>query len=272
MAKNKRYPYTRGDIDAAYRQLKQDSYFDSVDLFLRDRIATFESSTDFEKRLDSVVAVLNDLLHGASPDSIGLLNEWINKINFHCLPKSFKSLENESNQTGPLLKNDRVNNIIHFISNDRSLQEYAVDKANYYIDAPIELHIIDIIWSTTVGPILDKDLIEYCLGNRLDLDESGIYNSRSSRLFKLYYKQYATWRDKAIEYSLRELSENKRDIIIIGLDIKQFYYNTEVDWVGIRNRFKSELYNNTFFIKLTEVINNMRPLQNAVWHLNYSSK
>ena len=212
-------------VDAAYKKLKQDNYYDTVNLFLRHRIAQFETSDDFQERLNNVESVV-DQLQWAKVEENELLKEWIGSISFRCLSKKIKGdslakKDTEGNEESPC-----------YITNVRTSDLYKVESINYFIDAPIELHILDVIWSMEVGNILDKQIDEYCLGNRLERTDEEKHQPSYGPLFKIYHRQYEKWRNTAIKKAEKAL-ENDTNVLIIGLDIKQCYYHLEADWAGI---------------------------------------
>ena len=95
-----------------------------------------------------------------------------------------------------------------------------VEKYNNFIDLPIEGHIISVLWILLVGYNIDKGLEENCFGNRLR-DNLVIFDnniSDSPHLFKYYYDQYKSWRNKGLACAKRVLNEeNKSDIGRINL-------------------------------------------------------
>lgn len=81
-------------------------------------------------------------------------------------------------------------------------------RAQYYIDMPVEGHILGALWVLTVGTRLDdsdkQTMYEHSYGNRL---RKNLFNpdtgeiSCSPYLFEPYFSQYESWRDKALSYA-----------------------------------------------------------------------
>ena len=116
------------EIKTAYKKYKSYVYYDNTSLFMRQQIAEFESS-DFENRLLD--------LHGNLVNIDFLLfeeNEYIDKLiqdmSYWKLPKR---IPNENNSANQLLTNYRLNSNIE-------INDYI-----YYVNAPIELHIICVV-------------------------------------------------------------------------------------------------------------------------------
>jgi hypothetical protein len=220
----------------AYKKLKQSNYYDTVNLFLRHQIAEFEASADFQERLNNVQTVITNLEKNGFK-RCGLLDEWIEAISFRCLPKSIKT-DDPDNHDGSC-----------FVSNIRTDEQYVVEGVNYFIEAPIELHILDIFWSMEVGVILEEDLLPSCLGNRLERIGEGENQHNTGRLFKIFHRQYSKWRDTAIKKAQKAL-ENETSVLIIGLDIKQCYYHVETDF----NRIDESILEDPFKKGLSKII------------------
>ncbi len=220
------------EVQTAYRKLKQECYYDTADLFLRQRIANFECAHDFKDRLIAVASFLEFLDSEDNYwESNEQFNEWLDKISFHCLPKKINS-ENSTRESSDSPR---------FITNLRSSKRYEMEEVNYFIDAPIELHIIDVLWCINVGVQLDRQLIVNCLGNRI-ISSDNDSSSDSSGLFKIFHRQYSKWRDTAIRRAEKAL-ENETDILLIGLDIKQCYYHMEIDWDRLNQEVTDEKNN-----------------------------
>lgn len=217
-------------ITLAYKKLKQTIYYDNVNLFLRCQIAEFETSNNFQERLDNVQNVITKFIKKGFVKECELLNEWINSISFKCLPKTIKADEEDNNDDGAC-----------FLSNIRTKEQYDLEGVNYFIDAPIELYILDIIWCMEVGIQLEEELSSACLGNRLEPLNRDDAQHNSGRLFKIFHRQYSKWRDTAIEKAGKAL-ENDTNVLLIGLDIKQCYYHINTDFDKIEKYFLHDTY------------------------------
>jgi hypothetical protein len=214
----------------AFRLLKQDVYYDKMDLFLRANLADYEAN-NFDER-QRILADIIDELRKRKPakESIVILQGWYDDIKFKLLPKSVSLPGSPSDSK--------------FITNVRTADRYLLKEdggVQYFIDAPVELYILSTLWCMISGPELDKDLDPGCFGNRLELNAEDDEHV-TSRLFKIFHFQYTKWRDTAIKRA-EELLDNGTSSTIVSLDIKQCYYHLQVDWSKVpesgENGFKS---------------------------------
>ena len=53
-------------VRQAYRLLKQDTYYDKMDLFLRVNVAAYKASDPFRKRQDALATIVDGLHKGTS--------------------------------------------------------------------------------------------------------------------------------------------------------------------------------------------------------------
>lgn len=125
------------------------------------------------------------------------------------------------------------------ISNFES-KSLKLSKPQYFITLDIEGYILSMIWLLTVGYYLDSKFIPTCaFGNRLiDFSKENIINN-SPYVFKTYFSQYNSWRDKAIKSAKDNLS-NEDDVFILMLDFKSFYYSVDIEKMWFENIFNEE--------------------------------
>ncbi len=214
-------------VHHAYRLLKQDTYYDKMNLFRRARIADYEAGGRFNDRQILLSELVDDLRKGKpSQKSQQTIQMWLDNIYYRLLPKSVEDTNQKS------LRNSQDIDTPRLISNVRTAEKYFINKdggVQYFIDAPVELYILSTIWCMIVGPELDRILDEGCFGNRLDRESDESSDEGSSKLFKIFHHQYAKWRNTAIDRA-KELLEQGTSAVILSLDIKQCFYRLSVDW------------------------------------------
>ncbi len=204
--------FTLDDIKNAYNKLKSTIFYDSGDLLLREQLVEFE--TNYSKKNNDFVRLFfnneysefrvdNDEFETLNTRRISLeekliiitdrlnnydlepefFDNFIDKIKIHIYPKK--------------LKKGNFNNTI--ISNIRVKEEYSLEKVTAFIKAPIELHLLSVLWTINDGIYKDAELADECIGNRLLLKKDKSKIVQGSGLFKPYFSQYQTWRDCAVK-------------------------------------------------------------------------
>lgn len=232
------------DIKDAYRKLKSYVYYDNTSLLLRQKMAGYEHSIDFEKKLKRLTEALEN---PELTKSKIYFNNLISRINYHIIPKKIELNEFEKDE--------------FIISNKFQNDIYNVSKVTYLIDADIELHIISVLWILKVGYLLttvtDKGSSAYKLETEL---ASGKIN-KGIKLFKPYYKQYQKWRDDGIQAAKDELKKGK-SVVIISLDIKDYYHSVRMSFEDLNNLI-STLDDSNEYKYLTDLIEQI--------HIKYSN-
>ena len=198
--------YTREHIDLAYRKLKSYVYYDNFSLLLRQQLAEFESDDEsFENRLNILTKYLNN------PNSIkGYFENLLNSIESYAVPKNFTRKE--------ATHDDNI------ISNNFTDDKYLLKKINYFFKGDVELHIISILWIINEGYALHKDYKKHNYAYYLELNSENGKVVDGLRLFKPYFDQYQRWRDDGVNLA-KDIVENGTDVVILSLDIKEYYYN-----------------------------------------------
>jgi hypothetical protein len=246
------------EIREAYNRLKTHVYYDTSDLFIRRRLAEFETnfsssidifsvnkeymsedrtifSNEFglTKTLDEKFEKIANSING----KVSFFDSFLNKITIQYLPKQFEQIKLPSN----------------FISNKRIRSNYNVERASAFIDAPVELHLITVLWIMKYGKVFDADLSEYAYGNRLLLNQDKTDLIKGSSLFKPYYKQYQRWRDDAVNTAKAAL-ENGEDVMFLNLDIKDYYYSVKLDIDSLIEEKKNQCLDYPNLIKIFKEI------------------
>lgn len=200
--------FIRSDIDTAYRKLKSYVYYDNFSLLLRQQIAQFESSEDFDARLDALTQFLR------SPKKYpNYLNSLLKDVDYHVAPKKYKSIKKGQELV---------------ISNNFSAKEYHLEKVNYFFEGPIEVHLISVLWILNEGYHLHNIYSKENHAYFLELSPESGRVVDGLRMFKPYFDQYQRWRDTGIDIAKNILKEGT-DVVILSLDIKEYYYNTTID-------------------------------------------
>jgi len=221
---------TKSDINKAYLFLKSYAHHENLNLFLKQRVASFEV-TGFEHALTDLVYFLNEDNWQKNIN----FSKWLGDINYHLLPKAINRPEDSSQN-----EHNKKNGL--FISNRRDSKNYQVSKVNYFINAPVELHIIEILWCIVVGPALESELSGDCYGNRMDSSAMSYFDDTAKKetnpLFKRYIEQYNKWRDQSIDEAT-DISKKGEDVALLSLDLKSYFYHVNLNFDQMREVIKS---------------------------------
>lgn len=202
--------FTYEEVFLAYKKLKNYYYNDNTSLFIKQRISEFEEEIEFGDNFEeSLSSKFNEV--------VSLLNSSENKI-FKYLQKSIEC------KVTPKSLAEKKRNVL---TNRTNSDEIVVERLNYFIDVPVEIHLISVLWIMHIGvhinKLIDEDNYAYKLELFQDLDETeNLVNGL--RIFKPYFLQYQSWRDSAIKTAERVLSE-KKDAVILSLDVKDYFHS-----------------------------------------------
>lgn len=259
------------DIKDAYRKLKTHFYYDNTNHFMRRQIAKFETSYNFEKRLNQLVSDLNN------KNKDLLIEKYEKDIKYYLQPKGFKN---------NILDEDCESLIV---TNRYISEEYQLSNFNYFIEIPIELHIVNVLWILKLGYLLDSEYCyysdnttSYCYANRLELDEKTGTVLPGNKLFKTYANQYQRWRDNCISVAEDLLDNHKKDVIIVSLDIKRYYPSADLDYDLVNQDLKSRCQNKDLLKEfdkysfLTDLLKKIRDIYfkkiGSIWKLEKKEK
>lgn len=233
------YKITKKMIEGSYKKLKSYLFYDKTLLFAKRKLAKFESDSNiFEYKL-------NELALKLSSNDCEYFDSLINEIDFKILPKKFVS----NNQSDEIIRGTTDHN--KFIS-----------RVNFFIDLPIELQIIDFLWTLLIGKVSNDypQYYKYSSATRfkrsLYTSDDDFYNGidfNSNRCFQPYYGLYSKWRDDAFDKIKKH--HDSTDTMLICLDLKSFYYSVEFNFDKLESYFDDDrLYSISFLTRVIEKI------------------
>jgi len=152
---------------------------------------------------------LNKAIESCTIDNIEPINQYLSDIDYILMPKKI------------VLQNSLPENIY---SNQKSSSKYEIEEFNVFINCPIEIHLISVLWILEIGQKLDKELETDIHGYRLVRNIDGNIEENSFNLFEKYHERYMQFRDGALKKAI-ELHKEKLDTTIVNLDVKSFFYN-----------------------------------------------
>ena len=240
---------TLEDVKEAYGKLKTYVYYDNFNLSLRMKLAEYENMYDLDKSLEIFLKSLQE----------NSLSDSINKISTYILPKKVKQNNGDSHDG----KLKMVRNDISKIKGEITLSEC---DYNHYIDAPIEVYLIDVLWIMMEGRyLINKEIKDNCYGNVLVFDKESEEENppirKGTYLFERYYDKYQKWRDKGLKIA-REQINNNNSVLLTCLDIQRFYPTSQIDFNKVRKTIKErKKTNKTELTDLLEAIYNKYQFQ-----------
>ena len=196
---------TTENIKFAYKKLKSHLYSDK--LLLQEKIELAK----FEDKLEDNLQNLENAINKKD------ISQWLNQISFRLIPKKLKDKKHSSS---------------NYFSNKTINDKYEVESYNVFIKAPIEIHLVSVLWTMFVGEKLDKSLQKNSKGNRVHRDKNNKFLLESYKLFSPYYEGYQSFRDDGIQKAIN-LHKEKLDVTVLNLDIKEFYYNIAFEFKSI---------------------------------------
>jgi hypothetical protein len=213
------------NISKAIDYLRVEAYYEQINLHFRlqacDEKLYDSSKREILTKREILIDNCIDLIKQFQTNDIdGSFSSLLKKISFRLYPKSLeKDNENTDNSKG------------RWISNNRTQGEYRVVNCDFFIELPIELHILDTLWTMRIGRKIDAKLPESCYANRTAPEHH-------KNLFNLYFDQYKKWRDTGL-YRAKKCLENNQSVAILSMDISRCYYSIETSWELIERKCAS---------------------------------
>ena len=218
-------------LKGAYRKYKNHIYYDNYSSIQRFNLAEFEfknfgknfsekfNDNDFHENFDNFFL---DFAEKLCDDFDSISDKIINEINVISIPKHFIDENNDNN-----------------IISNFNIMNKKLNKVHYFIDLPVEGHILGVLWIIRCGFLLDDKLYSHCYGNRLNETflekiKNNQYDDFSPFLFKPYYKNYQSWRDNGLN-SVNTILENDKNAIMFSLDFKDYYYRSLINFDDLKN-------------------------------------
>lgn len=198
-------------LQGCYRKLKSYYYYNKNFIIMRKKIAEFESD---HEQMESTFEMLSYCLcHPYSASTKAKLESLLNNIDFLVLPKKFVSGKKHENVVSNVIPKDKNLNTV-----------------NFFIDAPIEIYILDTLWSVFLGK-MDSDnhiISTHAYGNTINqsiyYDNSSEINFDSRLFFNRYFNKYTEWRNNAFS-AIENNYESNKDSLLISIDIKSYFYS-----------------------------------------------
>ena len=212
---------TEKDIERAYKLLKTYYYYDNnIMMDTKIAIAKYECENILGK--ENWANNFKEMYFN-SPESNENIEEKIKKISVIRVIKSTESIKkSEKESKEKIWKKFKV-------LTDKPNINFEI-KYNYIIKAPIEIHILSVLWILKEGYKLDLEMSDDIYGSRLEINKNNKCVDRYKKnIFKLYHKQYSSWRDRALERVSDIINKEASSAMLVNLDIKRYYYSIKLD-------------------------------------------
>ena len=147
-------------IKNAYKKFKSYIYYDNTMLFAKMRLAKFESDINYDE--NKLIEKMRNILYNKEK-----FNELLEEMDILFVPKNYRNNED----------------IKHYSNFDEE-KKFIIEKVNLFIDLPIELHLISVMWIILIGEKLDKKISKNVYGYRL-YREKDVFEENN---YKLFYK------------------------------------------------------------------------------------
>ncbi|NMB65334.1 MAG: hypothetical protein GYA16_10755, partial [Spirochaetes bacterium] len=205
---------TLDKIKESYSRFKAYVYYDNFNLSLRSQLAEYEKEDGLDSKLSILASDLNSFF------STGKLNKrltaLINQSDFIVLPKHFSNSGYSQKKNSILISNQHV-------------EDYKVESTTKIFHGPIELHLIATLWILEEGINLHNKIGFDSYGYHLPMHPEENKLGAEKLLFTKYFEKYQEWRDKGIKAAKNQIEEGN-DVLLISLDIKNFFHSTHIDF------------------------------------------
>ncbi|MFI3169889.1 MAG: hypothetical protein R3Y06_08100 [Faecalibacterium sp.] len=195
-------------LERSFKKLKSSVYFDKTQLPQRTKLVEYESEHGFADRFRE----LADILSGSDAAWQEYTVQLLESIEVLTFPKSLQGDVSEN----PIVFNDANNKI-------------KVSKVQNMMEADVEVQLLGVLWILTIGRLLDETGYEHSYGNRLKknlLNKESEEVTFSPHLFRPYFQEYESWRDKGLKIA-EDCMEDGKDVIVLTLDLTSFYYSID---------------------------------------------
>ncbi len=219
-------------IEGTYKKLKSYYYYDKTLLHIKNRIVNFETGDSF---MDSMKILSKNLYE----ENQEYFEELIKNIDMVIMPKSLNKMDADTKVIKGNLENNKK-----------------ITKINFYIDAPVELFILDMLWMLIVKKLYLQKYgeFEHSYAAKLkkgvmknDVDIVNGIDFTSNRCFEPYFKCYTKWRNKALDVAKESCKSD--NILMMSLDLKSFYYSVNFDFKSLDEMFiEDERYSAISFL------------------------
>lgn len=215
--------HSLSEFERAYKKLKASVYYEKASVVLCRKLAEYEASPSFIEQLGKLEDTLKNANDKSWKEYVGTL---VGQIGFFAFPKKMKDVTDARWD-----QEEKTPKCIYNYSPSSS----EIRECQFFIDMPVEAHLLGVLWVMRIGVYLDEKLSDDVYGNRVRRakDSKSRVDDSTPYLFKPYFGQYRKWRDKAIEVAERAANDDSQNVYMLSLDFKSFFYRvrfTKEEW------------------------------------------
>ena len=209
------YEQMKSMLQGAYKKLKSYYFYDKTLLFIKKKIAEFESDDGcFQQTFDVLAKALIS-------ENSAYFEELIDQLDYRVFPKRLVAA------SAP------TSTIVGTIDHHKNIA-----KVNFFIDVPIELLILDCLWTLCIAKISNKKYGTQACSYAGKFKASVFYFNQddlyegidweSNRCFEPYYENYSRWQKDAFSKLRQGLQVQNQ--LMLSLDLKSFYYSVRFEF------------------------------------------
>lgn len=212
-----------------YRKFKSYVYYANNLQYLLLKISEFEE--DHEK-MDQRFDRLSEMIFY---EDVKIWDELLDSVNFKIFPKI--SSATTHNSDAKILSN--------YVDCTREIN---IDKVNFFINAPIEIFIIDTLWTLLIGKLISEknilgkevqaNIFAKDIFNNLENDILKAIDFHNLSIYKPYFNGYKNWKNDAV-FTIEKLYDSGQDSTLISLDLTSYFYSVDFDF-DVLNRILSD--------------------------------
>jgi len=214
---------TLDSIKKAYSRFKAYVYYDNFNLSLRSQLSEYENDDSLEQNLTCLANELNNFFNTGKLSR--RLTKLINDNDYIVLPKHFSNSENSQKKNSILISNQHI-------------EDYQIESTTKLFHGHIDLHLIATLWIIEEGVKLQKKIGNDSYGYHLPIHPEETKLGAEKLLFTKYFEKYQEWRDKGIKAAKNQI-ESGNDVLLISLDIKNFFHSTHIDFNLLKQDLKT---------------------------------
>lgn len=226
------------ELKECFELLKKEVYYDKNLRLLKKIIISFDYEEKMIELNKKLSLFFKDEFYKENID--GIFKEYLDNIDFNIFPKSIYDNKDNENK----MQDGKTE-----YSNDQDKIIHSINDFQFFINMPIELHLLGVLWIKKCGYLLDKKMLENSYGNRIA--HKSLQNKR--KIFIPYFSKYESWQKSAYTEAINLLN-NKKNCMIYTFDITRFYYSIDFNdklYNSIQSELKYECDTTAVYSRLT---------------------